>query len=62
MKYPCSVDRAKILRHCGSILIVDMVALGQVKEKTDGDQQQQEKKIVSVDRGNKDISQSSRTS
>ena len=61
MKYLRSIDRARLMRRCGSVLTIDMAALRQVKEKNDADQRQQQKKAAAVDCSNKGVTQSSRT-
>ena len=60
MKYLPRLDRAGIMRRCGSVLTVDMAALRQVKEKLLADQRQQQKKKVAVDCSNNEVTQSSR--
>ena len=60
MKYLPRLDRAGIMRRCGSVLTVDMAALGQVKEKSLADQRQQQKKKVAVDCISNEVTQSSR--
>ena len=39
-KYLPRMDRARIMRRCGSVLTIDMAALRQVKEKNTADQRQ----------------------
>ena len=60
VKYLPRLDRAGIMRRCGSVLTVDMAALRQVKEKLLADQRQQQKKKVAVDCSNNEVTQSSR--
>ena len=60
VKYLRSIDRARLMRRCGSVLTIDMAALRQVKEKNDADQRQQQKKAAAVDCSNKGVTQSSR--
>ena len=38
VKYLRSIDRARLMRRCGSVLTIDMAALRQVKEKNNADQ------------------------
>ena len=59
MKYLRSIDRARLMRRCGSVLTIDMAALRQVKEKNNADQRQQQKKAAAVDCSNKGVTQSS---
>ena len=59
MKYLPRLDRAGIMRRCGSVLTVDMEALQQVKQKLLADQRQQQKKKVAVDCSNNEVTQSS---
>ena len=61
MKYLCSIDRARLMRRCGSILTVKMAALRQMKKRSIDDQRQQQKKATAVDCSNKGVTQSSRT-
>ena len=37
MKYLPRIDRARIMRRCGSVLTIDMAALRQIKEKNEGE-------------------------
>ena len=60
VKYLRSIDRARLMRRCGSVLKIDMAALRQVKEKNDADQRQQQKKAAAVDCSNRGVTQSSR--
>ena len=60
MKYLPRLDRAGIMRRCGSVLTVDMAAPRQVKEKLLADQRQQQKKRVAVDCSNNEVTQFSR--
>ena len=61
MKYLPRIDRARIMRRCGSVLTIDMAALRQMKEKNIADQRQQQKKKTAVDCSNGGVTQSSRT-
>ena len=49
MKYLPRIDRAGIMRRCGSVLTIDMAALRTVKEKRIADQRQQQRKKAAVD-------------
>ena len=60
VKYLPRVDRAGLMRRCGSVLTVNMVALRQVKERRLADQRQQQKKKAVVDCSNSGVTQSSR--
>ena len=60
VKYLPRVDRAGLMRRCGSVLTVNMVALRQVKERRLADQRQQQKKKAAVDCSNCGVTQSSR--
>ena len=60
VKYLPRIDRAGIMRRCGSVLTIDMAALRQVKEKLLADQRQQQKQKVAVDCSNNGVTQSSR--
>ena len=60
VKYLCRIDRARLVRRCGSVLTIDMAALRQVKEKNDADQRQQQKKAAAVDCSKTGVTQSSR--
>ena len=59
MKYLHRIDRARLMRRCGTVLTIDMAALRQVKEKNDADQWEQQKKAVATDCSNKGVTQSS---
>ena len=61
MKYLRRIDRARLMRRCGSVLTIDMAALRQVKEKSSADQRQQQKKAAAVDCSNKGVTQFSHT-
>ena len=61
VKYLPRIDRAGIMRRCGSVLTIDMAALRQVKEKLLADQRQQQKQKFAVDCSNNGVTQSSRT-
>ena len=61
VKYLRSIDRARLMRRCGSVLTVNMAALRQMKERSIADQRQQQKKAAAVDCSNKGVTQSSRT-
>ena len=60
VKYLRSIDRGRLMRRCGSLLMIDMAALRQVKEKNAPDQRQQQKKAAAVDCSNKRVTQSFR--
>ena len=62
VKYLRRIDRARLMRRCGSVLTIDLAALRQVKEKNNVDQWQQQKKEAAVDCSNKGVTQSSRAS
>ena len=59
VKYLHSIDRARLMRRCGSVLTIDMAALRQVKEKSNADQRQQQKGAATIDCSNKGVTQSS---
>ena len=61
VKYLHSIDRARLIRRCGSVLTIHMAALRQVKEKSTADHRQQQKKAAAVDCSNKGVTQSSCT-
>ena len=61
VKYLRSIDRARLMRRCGSVLTISMAALRQVKEKSSADQRHQQKKAAAADCSNKGVTQSSRT-
>ena len=60
VKYLRSIDRARLMSRCGSVLTIDMGALRQVKEKSNADQRKQQKKAAAVDCSNKGVTQCSR--
>ena len=49
VKYLPRVDRAGLMRRCGSVLTVNMVALRQMKERRLADQRHQQKKKAIAD-------------
>ena len=55
VKYLRRIDRARLMRRCGSVLMIDMAALRQVKEKSNADQRQQQKRAAAVDCSNKGV-------
>ena len=59
VKYLRSIDRARLMRRCGSVLTINMADLRQVKEKSNADQRQQQKKAAAIDCSNKGVTQSS---
>ena len=61
VKYLRNIDRARLMRRCGSVLIVNMAALWQMKERSIANQWQQQQKAATIDCSNKGVTQSSRT-
>ena len=61
VKYLPRIDRAGIMRRCGSVLTIDMAALRKVKEKRIADQRQQQRKKAAIDCSNDGVTQSSRS-